>query len=371
MNRLESLIELRCPNGVAHKPLRTVIQLERGVRVTKSELTPEGKYPVVSGGTGYMGYLDKFNRKPGSITIAQYGTAGYVKWQVEKFWANDVCYTVVANNEEVLDRFIYFLLASKQSLLYKISNRNAVPFSIDREKILDIKVPVPPLEVQKEIIRILDTFEELDGELKAELAARKKQYEHHRKALLTLDDENLQWVPMGEVLDFKQPGPYLVDTKEYSNDFDVPVLTAGQTFILGYTDEKEGIYEASKNSPTIIFDDFTTANQWVDFPFKAKSSAMKMLIPKTDLLILRFAYFYLQTLNFKPKEHARHWIGTFSKKLMPLPSLSDQMKIVEIFDRYDELVNDNTTGIPAEIKSRRKQYEYYRDKLLTFKEHVA
>ena len=96
-----------------------------------------------------------------------------------------------------------------------------------------------------------------------------------------LNGVNISFLPLGNVTNYEQPTKYLVDTKNYSDDFDTPVLTAGKTFILGYTDEIEGIYRASKR-PVIIFDDFTTANKWVDFDFKAKSSAMKMITSKDD-----------------------------------------------------------------------------------------
>ncbi len=98
---------------------------------------------------------------------------------------------------------------------------------------------------------------------------------------------------------------------------------------------------------------------------------MKMLVSKDDCLNLRFAYFYLQTLNFQPKEHARHWIGTFSKIEIPILPMHEQLQIIAQLDNFDTLINDSGVGLPAELITRRKQYEHYRDKLLTFKELVA
>ena len=100
-----------------------------------------------------------------------------------------------------------------------------------------------------------------------------------------LEGIELKWNQLDKVADYEQPTKYLVKSKNYSDDFDTPVLTAGKTFILGYTDEIDGIYKASKN-PVIIFDDFTTANKWVDFDFKAKSSAMKMITSKNESEVL-------------------------------------------------------------------------------------
>ena len=99
MNKIENLIKQHCPDGVEFKKLGEVCDMLRGVRVTKRNLIENGKYPVVSGGVGYMGYLDKYNRESNTITIAQYGTAGFVKWQMERFWANDICFSLLPDTD--------------------------------------------------------------------------------------------------------------------------------------------------------------------------------------------------------------------------------------------------------------------------------
>ena len=132
-----------------------------------------------------------------------------------------------------------------------------------------------------------------------------------------LDGVEVEWKSLGEVADYEQPTKYLVNSTNYCDDFSVPVLTAGKTFILGYTDENEGIYEASKN-PVIIFDDFTTANKWVDFDFKAKSSAMKMITSKDESeILLKYIYYWLNTLpsDLMDSDHKRQWISNFASKI--------------------------------------------------------
>ena len=169
------------------------------------------------------------------------------------------------------------------------------------------------------------------------------------------------------MLNYEQPSPYIVETSLYSDEYKTPVLTAGQTFILGYTNEDFGIYKASKNNPVIIFDDFTTAIQWVDFNFKVKSSAMKILKSVDNSKYnTRYVFFAMQCIFFEVKDHSRQWISKYSKIKIPLPPLSTQQKIVSILDRFNALCTDLTSGLPAEIEARKKQYEYYRDKLLTF-----
>ncbi|TXL17518.1 restriction endonuclease subunit S [Methylococcaceae bacterium HT2] len=178
----------------------------------------------------------------------------------------------------------------------------------------------------------------------------------------------MEWKALGEVAEYQQPTKYLVKSKKYNNEFNTPVLTAGKTFILGYTDETDGIYNAQEK-PVIIFDDFTTANKWVDFDFKAKSSAMKMITSKdkSDVL-LKYVFYWLNTLPSELiySDHKRQWISNYSKKKIPVPSLAEQTRIVDILDKFDALTHSISDGLPREIKLRQQQYEYYRDLLLSF-----
>ena len=179
----------------------------------------------------------------------------------------------------------------------------------------------------------------------------------------------VEWKELGEVVDYEQPTKYIVSSKAYIESNEIPVLTAGQSFILGYTNEKDGIYQASKNNPVIIFDDFTTSKQWVDFKFKVKSSAMKMLTIKDEFkseVLLRYVWHYLGTITYKPDQHGRQWIGTYSKFLIPIPPLEIQEKIVQTLDKFTDYV----TELTSELISRKKQYSFYRDKLLSFEDEV-
>ena len=179
-----------------------------------------------------------------------------------------------------------------------------------------------------------------------------------------LNGENVEWKPLGEVCEYEQPSKYLVSSTMYNDSYPIPVLTAGKSFILGYTNENFGIYKASEHQ-TIIFDDFTTDIKWVDFDFKAKSSAMKMITSKDEnIALLKFIYYWLCTL---PQEtnignHKRNWISKYTKLLIPLPPLSVQHKIVEILDKFTELEAE----LEAELDCRKRQYEYYRNQLLSF-----
>ncbi|GHR72793.1 restriction endonuclease subunit S [Helicobacter pylori] len=185
--RLQTLLQTLAPKGVEFRKLGEVCEIIRGKRVTKKEILDKGKYPVVSGGIGFMGYLNEYNREENTITIAQYGTAGFVNWQNQKFWANDVCFSVIPK-ETLINRYLYYVLTNMQNYLYSISNRSAIPYSISSNNIMQITIPIPPLEIQQEIVKILDQFSALTTDLlagiPAEIEARKKQYEYYREKLL-------------------------------------------------------------------------------------------------------------------------------------------------------------------------------------------
>jgi type I restriction enzyme S subunit len=147
---------------------------------------------------------------------------------------------------------------------------------------------------------------------------------------------------LGECLEYEQPTNYLVSSIEYNDNYETPVVTAGKTFILGYTDETTGIF--NNNLPVIIFDDFTTATQFVNFPFKAKSSAMKILKPKMGTNI-KFIYEAMQMINYDIGGHGRHWISVFADMEILIPSLSEQTKIANFLSAIDDKINHTSTQL--------------------------
>lgn len=140
-------------------------------------------------------------------------------------------------------------------------------------------------------------------------------------------------------LDYLQPTPYLVESTDYNDKYKTPVLTAGKSFILGYTNEDKGIFK--NNLPVIIFDDFTTATQFVDFPFKGKSSAMKILKAKKDADI-KFSYESMQMIKYEVGVHQRHWISIFSKLKIPAPKLNEQQKISSCLSSLDDVIENHS-----------------------------
>ncbi|MEN3953795.1 restriction endonuclease subunit S [Ligilactobacillus salivarius] len=143
---------------------------------------------------------------------------------------------------------------------------------------------------------------------------------------------------LGEVLSYEQPGPYIVNSDNYDNKFNVPVLTAGKSFILGFTNEVKGIKKASESDPVIIFDDFTTGSHYVDFPFKVKSSALKILSKTNEKIDTKFIYEVLSRINYVPQSHERHWISQFSKFNVMIPTSQEQEKVGNFLKQLDHLI---------------------------------
>lgn len=313
------------------------------------------------------------NHKP-SIIVKSRGIIEF-EYYDKPFSHKNEMWAYHSQNPNINIKFIYYFLKQNEPYFQKIGSKMQMPqiATPDTDK---FKIPIPPLSVQSQIVQILDTFTELNDQLRdeltTELSMRQKQYQYYRDFLLSeheLAKVGFEWKTLGEVANYEQPTKYLVKSKDYDDDFKTPVLTAGKTFILGYTNETNGIYQASKN-PVIIFDDFTTANKWVDFDFKAKSSAMKMISSVDEnQFLLKYIYYWLNTLpsGLVDGDHKRQWISNFANKKIPIPPLSVQSQIVAILDTFDTLVNSIREGLPKEIQLRQKQYEYYREQLLNFK----
>lgn len=168
-----------------------------------------------------------------------------------------------------------------------------------------------------------------------------------------------EWVEysLDELLSYEQPAQYIVKSTDYDDAYDTPVLTAGKSFILGYTNEEDGIYD---QLPVIIFDDFTTASQYVNFKFKVKSSAMKILTPVKELVLPKYIYYRMQIINFDHSTHKRYWIQQYSKIRVSVPPLPEQERIVA---RIEELFSQLDAGVET-LKKTKAQIAVYRQAVL-------
>jgi type I restriction enzyme S subunit len=254
----------------------------------------------------------------------------------------------ISDFKEKISGYYFYLYFSNHFLnrIMQMTAKSSVD-SVRMDMIANMQIPIPPtVEEQTAIATALSDTDALINSLST-LIAKKRNIKQGAMQKLLQPKEGWEVKKLGDFLDYEQPTEYLVTDTEYNDNNQIPVLTAGKTFILGYTNEEHGIF---KNLPVIIFDDFTTAIKYVDFPFKAKSSAMKMLLPKNEKVNLRFIFEIMLQIKYQVADHKRHWIGEYSKIEIKVPSTpEEQNEIATILSDMD-----------AEIQALETKLEKYR-----------
>ena len=179
--------------------------------------------------------------------------------------------------------------------------------------------------------------------------------------------DGVEYKELGELLDYEQPSKYIVKSTDYCDNFNVPVLTAGKGLLLGFTNETDGIYNASEDNPVIIFDDFTTSFHWISYAFKVKSSAMKMLRPKQGTEnSFRYLYYAMKRVEYVPESHTRQWINKCSKFRIPVPPIEVQREVVRILDEYTAAHDELIRCLHEEMRLCEQQLATARNELLKF-----
>ena len=386
MSRLDELIQKYCPDGVQFLNLKSVSDIKRGERITKKQLLSKGKYPVKSGGVGFFGNFNQYNRVADTITVAQYGSAGYVDYIEEKFWANDVCYSILPIQNVMNNKFLYYCLSNLQNYLYELTTK-AIPDCLPMDRLEKVKIPVPPLPVQEEIVRILDTFTELTAELQTqlqgELQLRKKQYEYYLNRIInSIDAEELK---LGDVCSFTR-GPFGGSLKKecfqqhgyavYEQQHAIYSSMEIRYFISEEKFQELKRFEV-KQGDLIVSCSGTIGKVFIipsNAPVGIINQALLKLTPSKRIDAKYLKYYFENTISAQLNDAARGGairnvpsVAELKNLNIRVPSISEQKKIVSVLDHFNTLCNDLTSGLPAEIENRQKQYEYYRDKLLTFK----
>lgn len=375
MSKIFDLINELCPNGVKFDELGVICKsLVKGT-LKQEDLVDKGAYPVVNSSRDYYGFYDKYNNEANAFTVASRGEyAGFVKFIDCKFWAGGLCYPYTSNDEEyVLTKFIfYFLKSIEKKNMDILVARGSIP-ALNKSDFDKVKIPVPPMEVQREIVRILDSFtsvtEELMAKLTAELIARKKQYEFYRDFLLSFDelDKNgggCELKMLGEIADIVRG--QRVTKAELQNDGKYPVVSGGIKplgFLNRFNREANTITVAQYGTAGYInfFEEKFWANDVCYCIFPKKEMSNKFLL---YCLMKNQGFIYSLRTNAIPAHLPQKLLSEIK---IPVPSLQTQQKVVEILDKFDTLVNSITEGLPREIELRRKQYEHYRELLLNFK----
>lgn len=367
MSKLEELIEQYCPDGVEWKPLGEATIMKRGTSATKG-IMQEGDIPVISGGRQPAFYCNVSNRTGEVITVAGSGAgAGYVQYWNEPIFVCDAF--SIQGNETLKTKYVYYILTNIQEKIYSTKKGGGVPHvhisSIDK-----FEIPVPPLPVQEEIVRILDAF----TELQAELQKRLQQYNYYLDNLLIFNSEGqteVKWMKIGDICDVFTGGEVPMGSIKGNTSFGsfiYPIWGNGKD-IYGYATT----YQIDKDAVCISS---IGANSGAVFFHKAYFTPiirLKVLIPRNQSISVRYLFYILSFVGFDVKKSSVPNMNSneVKQKVIPVPPLAEQQRIVSILDRFDTLTTDLTQGLPAEIEKRRQQYEYYRDKLLTFKRKEA
>lgn len=234
-------------------------------------------------------------------------------------------------NESYNTEFAYYELQKIAEKIKTQAGEQAVPM-VNKTSFAGFKIPLPSLPEQKAIASVLSDMDSLIEALEKKITKKRLIKKGAMQELLK-PKEGWEKKRLGDFLQYEQPTNYIVESTEYNDNYNTPVLTAGKTFVLGFTNEEKGIFE---NYPVIIFDDFTTASKYVNFSFKVKSSAMKILKPKNEDVNLRFIYDLMQLIRFPLGDHKRHWIGEFQNlKITIPPTKEEQTEIATILSDMD------------------------------------
>ena len=385
MTKLEQLIEELCPNGVERKSIGDICDICRGRVMSKDYISEnKGEYPVYSSQTennGELGRIATFDFDGEYLSWTTDGAnAGTVFYRNGKFSVTNVCGLLKIKNDGLLTKYLYYTLNAEAP--------NHVNSGMGNPKLMSnvmakITIPIPPMPVQEEIVRILDTFTELTAELTAELTSelieRKQQYECYKQRLFSSVKEEA--VELGSIADFSQ-GLQVDVNKQYQeiksncirflrivdfvSDNEPPryIEKPDDRYIKNDGELIMIRYGASAAGKVFIKHSGAIANNMFKINVITKNVNTKYLM---YYLSQKRIYELLNKTGGKSTMPAVNF-GMVSKIKIPIPSIEEQERIVAILERFDSLYNDISEGLTAEIEGRRKQYEYYRDKLLTFKE---
>ena len=356
MTQLETLIQTLCPNGVKFVKLGEVAEVGTG-RSNGNEAIETGEYPFFVRSKDVK-RLDKFEFDEEAIIIPGEGGIGEIFHYINgKYALHQRVYRIHFLTNEVNVKFAYFYMSAMFKSYIMMKAVSATVTSIRKPMIENFQIPLPPLAVQSEIVRILDKFTLYKSELAAELAARLQQYEYYRDQLLTFDD-TVKRVKLGEVATIKNGKGY----KDLGNG-SIPVYGSGG--IMTYVDtavyDKPSVLIPRKGSLSNLF--------YLETPFWNVDTIFYTII-NNEVIIPKFLFYLLQNMHLETLNKAGG-VPSLTQEILnkisiPLPPLSEQERIVSILDRFDKLCHDIREGLPAEIDLRQKQYEHYRDKLLTF-----
>lgn len=393
MSKLEELIQKYCPDGVEFHKVKEKYKRLKGTPITAGKMkeiaTPSGPIKIFAGGKTIIDANEEdipnanITRVP-AVLVQSRGVIDVVYYDKPFTFKNEM-WAYTTDNQTSVKYLYYVLKNSIQVFRDAASGMGSLP-QISLGITEDFEIPIPPLPVQEEIVRVLDTFTELQAELQAELQKRLQQYNYYRDNLLSFEGRtDVEWKKLGEVASITTGRRFVrTDIKEsgvpcfhYGDLYTYYGLTATQT--KGYLDEElaKKLRFAQPNDVVVVCAgendmDLGVGVAWLGNEPAVVHDACCILHHNQNP---RYISHFLRTHNYhlQMKKYVKNGkisslpASGLAEAMIPIPSLEEQEKIASILDRFDTLTCDLVAGLPAEIEKRRLQYEFYRDKLLTFK----
>lgn len=376
MSKLERLIQQYCPDGVEYVRLGDILSVNRGKRLTKTQLSDDGKYYVYHGSKDTpLGRYSQFNVKGNTTIVVNTGGIGGVKYCDDDFWCSDGSFWI-GHSALLNDKYVYYFLSPKESYFASQKRVGGVP-TIDRSTVENVEIPVPPLPVQEEIVRILDAF--------TELQKRQQQYNFYRDNLLNFNrgGQEIKWMKLKDVCIKPNNIKWKYTTSQYRyidlSSVDIRTHSIISAIKIDKTSAPSRAQQIVQENDVIFATTRPLQMRACIIPAAYSgdicSTGYCVLRADRNILLPKFLFFSMTTSTFKIYLSNNLTLGNYpsisNSALMgyeiPVPPIAEQQKIVAILDRFDTLTNDLTSGLPAEMEKRRQQYEYYRDRLLTFK----
>ena len=400
MSRMDDIIAELCPDGVPFRTLGSLGRRNPGTSITAAKMktlaSHGGPIRVFAGGQTVADVPEDVIpaahvvREP-SIIVKSRGHIGFTFYE-KPFTHKSELWSYTLDDPAIDQKFVYYYLLTRAADLQEVARATSVKLPQLGVRDTDhLRIPVPPLEVQREIVRILDTFTELEAELQAELEARRRQFQHYRDDVLSFSgrDDDVKWVALRDLGTFLRGRRF---TKADYAEAGVPAIHYGEIYTHYGTSARQVVSHLRPDLPislryaqpqdVVVVDvgetveDVGKAVAWLgEEPVAIHDHSYAF---RHDLNPV-FVSYCMQTAAFhaeKAKHVARTKVKTllidgFAKIAIPVPPLHEQERIVAMLDAFDALVNDLSVGLPAELAARRKQYEHYRDRLLTFEEAPA
>ena len=376
MSRIDKLIADLCPEGVEFRTLKSLARRSKGTSITAARMKalsrPSGEIRVFAGGKTFAD-VDASAIPSGdvittpSIIVRSRGNIDFTYYD-KPFSHKSEIWSYSTSQPDVEQRFIYYYLTTLTSHLQEVARATSVKLPQLAVKDTDLlRILVPPLEVQREIVRVLDKFTQLEAELEAELEARHHQYKYYQKTLLTPADKSYHTASLGELFELRA-GKFISATLiTPERDAEHPIPCFGGGGLRGY------VSSHNQNGDLVLIGrQGALCGNVKRASGKFYATEHAVVVSPKSAVDIRWAFHLLSHMNLNQYASKSAQPGLSVNMLkqlsVPVPPLPVQVATASILDKFDSLVNDLSIGLPAELAARRKQYEYYRDRLLTFEE---